>query len=116
MSTTRPSKPSVRSVSAALAPARLAPTMTNVWVEAMAPPWLVCVVDEGHGSMMHLRSMHHEDNSWHAVLLRPLRGSCQAWDPGRDTPGRSPVHGGRDRRSGRHFLAATREKLKPAHE
>src|SRR5215218_8481484 len=29
--TTRPSKPSARSVSAALAPARLAPTITNVW-------------------------------------------------------------------------------------
>src|SRR6266536_512308 len=32
MSTTRPSNPSSRSVSAALAPARLAPTITKVWV------------------------------------------------------------------------------------
>src|ERR671937_1901077 len=32
MSTTRPSKPSSRRVSAALAPARLAPTITNVCI------------------------------------------------------------------------------------
>src|SRR5215208_7031900 len=35
MSSTRPSKPSLRSVSAAFAPARLAPTMTWVWSVVM---------------------------------------------------------------------------------
>src|SRR6187401_2949122 len=38
MSTTRPSKPSSRRVSAALAPVRLAPTIANVWSLVMGCP------------------------------------------------------------------------------
>src|SRR5918994_3448840 len=38
MSSRRPSKPSARSVSAAFAPARLAPTITNVWSALIGGP------------------------------------------------------------------------------
>src|SRR5450756_1053754 len=63
ISTTRPSKPSARSVSAALAPARLAPTIMNVWSVAM---WHFLLLSSGSdsGHALHRGCMNMQVRAW----------------------------------------------------